>query len=328
MSNDGLSQKATLALTDLETNGGMLSPEQNTTFIRNLLDAPTMLRDVRTITMNTPTQKINKIGFGSRILFAARSGDDRFWWTGSGPTQTNTAPSGRGEHDARAPTEAERSSPTTSQIEMTTKEIIAEVRIPYETLEDNIERQGLEGTILAMIAERAALDLEELILLGDTTNSDDYLALHDGYLKRVSTNVVDHSGQTINAAVFSSTLKALATRYRRNKNLMRFYTSMDVEQDYRLALTSRGTSLGDDILTGGRGVPVFGVPMRGVALMPNANMLFVNPKNLIFGIQRNIRIEQERLISEREIKIVLTCRVALQIEEEPACVKVTNIGEA
>ena len=324
MSGDGLSRKATIALADLESNGGLLNPEQNNTFIRNLLDTPTMLREVRTITMNTPTQKINKIGFGRRILYAARQ-SPLFLDNAGNPTGN---PTGRGEHDNRAPNESERSSPTTSQIEMTTKEIIAEVRIPYEVLEDNIEGDGLESTIIAMIAERAALDLEELILLGDTTSADAYLALHDGYLKRVTSNVVDAANVTINAALFSSTLKALATKYRRNRNAMRFYVSPDVEQDYRLALTSRGTSLGDDILTGNRGVPVFGVPMRGVALMPNANMLFVDPKNLIFGIQRNIRMEQERLISEREIKIVLTTRVALQIEEEEACVKVTNVAEA
>jgi hypothetical protein len=49
-----LSQKADFALSELTSNGGVLNPEQNDTFIRLLIDQPTMLRAVRTVPMNTP----------------------------------------------------------------------------------------------------------------------------------------------------------------------------------------------------------------------------------------------------------------------------------
>jgi hypothetical protein len=66
-----------------------------------------------------------------------------------------------------------RVKPTVSGVTLTTKEVIAEVQIPYDVLEDNIERGGwtppfrkalggLHQTIIDLIAERAALDLEEL----------------------------------------------------------------------------------------------------------------------------------------------------------------------
>ena len=43
---------------------------------------------------------------------------------------------------------------------------------------------GIVDTIMTLIAERVAIDLEELAIRGDTTDSDPYLALTDGYLKR------------------------------------------------------------------------------------------------------------------------------------------------
>lgn len=307
-----LSQKADLALSQLTANGGMLLPEQANTFIRNLIDQPVILKEMRVQPMNAPEMRIPKIGFGSRILHPA--------------SQTGGA-----EDDGsngRYLAKANRSAPTTSMVTLNTKEIIAEVRIPYEVLEDNIEQGGLQNTVLALIAERAALDLEELVIRGDTAvaGTDAYLGLMDGVLKLANSNVVDGTGAGVTPDLWNEVKKGLPTQYRRNQNVMRIYTSMDVESDYRLQVSKRATGLGDAILTGTDALPVFGIPMKAAALMPDENALFTNPQNLIFGIQRQIRIETDRDIRSREIVIVLTLRCAVQIEEKLALVKVTNIG--
>lgn len=309
-----LSQKADLALADLTANGGLLNPEQNDTFIRNLIDQPTMLRAVRTVPMNTPEMKVNKIGFGSRILHPAPGGASPY-----------AADDGTNDRYLAA---AKRAAPGTSQVTLATKEVMAEVRIPYEVLEDNIERGGMADTVLALIAERAALDLEELIIKGDTALSatDPYLALMNGVLKRVTSNVVDAANTTISPTIFNNLKKAVPTRFRRNLGSMRFFSSMDRESDYRLVVSNRGTDLGDAILTSNAPLPVLGVPLIGAALMPNANLLLTDPQNIIFGVQRNVRIEQDRDIRSREVIIVLTARIALAIEEELAAAKVTNLG--
>ncbi len=311
-------KKADFILSDLSSNGGLLAVEQASTFIQNLIDQPTLLRQMRSVTMNSPSMEINKIGFGKRILRAATEATAL---ADAAVDGTSFDPSTSGEYRARA-------KPQTSKVTLNTKEVIAEVRLSYQVLEDNIERGNLENVILALIAERAALDLEELVINGDTSlnTADPYLDLMDGVLKLATAHVVDADGATLSPTIFNTVLKALPTKYRRNRNAMRFFSTPDAEQDYRLALSTRGTGLGDAILTGQQPVPVFGVPLMGVALMPSTNLLFTNPQNLLFGIQRNIRIESMRLIAEREVQIVLTARVATAIEEADAVVKVTNLG--
>lgn len=130
-------------------------PEQAATFIRKLIKNPKLIRQARIVEMNSRQRKINKIGFASRILRKATSGV--------------------------ALTENQRSKAVTEQIQLSTKEQIAEVRIPYDVMEDNIERAsvasnegsnsgpgGLRQTLIELIAERAATDTEELLLFADT----------------------------------------------------------------------------------------------------------------------------------------------------------------
>lgn len=307
-----LSRKADIALSNLSADGGLLNPEQQSTFIRTLIDQPTLLGEVRVYPMSGPTAEINKIGFATRIMRAARQ---------SGGANDD------GSND-RYLLEAERSKPGLGQISLATKEIQAEIRIPYEVLEDNIEKGNMADTVLALIAERAALDLEELILLGDTSlvGTDTYLGLFDGIVKQANVHVVDALGDPISADLFNEMKKAIPTPYRRNLTAMRYYVHPDVESDYRLRVAARGTDLGDAVLTGSAPLPVLGSRMVGAAMLPTSKLLFTNPQNIIFGIQRNIRIEQGRDIRSREVIIVLTARVDVQIEETDAISKVVNLG--
>ena len=305
-------RRADLALADLTADGGLLNPEQQDQFIRNLIDQPTVLREARTVPMNSPRMEVNKIGFGSRILRPALQGTSPF-----------AEDDGTNDRHLLA---ADRARVDLGSVTLQTTEIMAEVHIPDEVLEDNIERGDMAATILALMAERAALDLEELVIQGDTGSGDAYLALFDGTLALSTANVVDAGGSPVSVSVFNDMKKAMPTRYRRNLQQLRFWNSMDVESDYRVQVASRGTDLGDAILTGSAPLPVLGVPMKGVALMPNTQGLLVNPQNIIWGIQRNVRIERDRDIRARSWIIVLTVRVALEIEEVDAVVKLINLG--
>ncbi|CAA2141485.1 phage major capsid protein [Hyphomicrobium sp. ghe19] len=321
-SNSSLLRKADLAIADLQSNGGELLPEQGAAFIRKLIKSPTLIRVCRVVEMTAPKRKINKIGFGSRILRKATS--------------------------ATALTQNQRSKPTTEQIELDVKEQIAEVRIPYDVMEDNIERaaaanneasntgpSGLRQTIIDLIAERAALDLEELALQADKAFTDvsspdnqAYLAQLDGWLKRANAdgNVVDAAHSPISKAVFKAGLKSLPSQYQRNKAALNHFVSVNNETEYRDTLADRGTALGDQMTQGTSPTFAYGSPIAPVALMPEDKGLFTDPLNLIFGIQRQMSMEFDKDITSRVYIIVLTCRVDFQIEETEAIVEYTNIA--
>lgn len=308
--NQNLVRKADLALADLAT-AGLLNPEQTDRFLRTVLDQPTMLSAARTVAMAGPQMKINKIGFGSRILRPATSGVSL--------------------------TAAQRSKPDFGQVQLNTREVIAEVRIPYDVLEDNIEggnisagatqgAGGLHQTIVDMIAQRAALDLEELALLGDTASADDYLKTQDGWLKLATANVVDAYGPFGKAAI-KAAVKATPDKYLRNRNQMAHFVSTDNETDLRDQFADRSTALGDAHVQGNSPLFVFGSQVKAASMMPSAAGLYTNPLNLIFGIQRNIHLEYDKDITSRTFIIVLTARVDFQIEEVNALTKYRNIGE-
>lgn len=321
--NSSLLRKADIAIADLQANGGELSPEQGASFIRKLIKQPTLIRQCRVVEMQASKRKINKIGFGKRILRKATSGV--------------------------ALTAAQRSKPTTEQIELDTKEQIAEVRLPYDVLEDNIERAtsanneasnsgpgGLRQTIIDLIAERAALDMEELALLADVAytnpadqDDQDYLSQLDGWLKRGAEdgNVADAGNATISKAVFKKGLKTMPSQYQRNKAALNHFVSVNNETEYRDTLADRGTALGDQMTQGNSPTFAYGSPVQGVALMPEDKGLYTDPLNLIFGIQRQVSMEFDKDITARVYIIVLTTRIDFQIEEAEALVAYENIVE-
>ncbi len=336
MDNKELLKKADLALADLSGDGvgGLLNPEQADTFIRKLIVQPNMLNEntVRFVPMNSPQKNINKIGFGKRILRKAVQGTA----LATAAIAADTAFDASAEATARA-------KPLFEQIQMNTKEVIAEIRIPYDVMEDNIERAtvasneamntgpaGLRATILTMIAEAASRDLEELCLLGDTTldSADPYLDLLDGWLKNATDNgnLVDLAGATVSKKMFKDGLKAMPVQYKNDASLLQNFVSKNNELEYRDTLADRGTIMGDGYVTGGRPALAYEMMVKGVAQMPAAKGLLTNPKNLLFGIQRQVSLEFDKAIQTREYIIVLTARVDAQIEEDDAIVAYANIG--
>jgi len=301
-SNRSIAEKADIAVSNLVSDGGYLNPMQTEQFIRMVQEQPTLINEIRVEPMNAPTAEINKIGFASRILHAAPSSGE-------------------------ALASSKRSKPITDKITLTTKEVIAEVHLPYDVLEDNIERGTLEDTIMELITSRASLDLEELLLRGDTDSSDEYLALADGMLEQAVSHVVTFSPNiSPSKAAWKRGLKAMPNKYLRNRGAMRFYCSPHAEIEYADSLANRETTLGDNKITGTyEGNMAFGVPVKSAALMPNTKALFTFPKNMIWGVQREIMIETDRDIRARVLVVVLTLRIDIKYEEEDAVVKMNGL---
>ncbi len=314
-----LIQRADLAITDLATNGGILSPMQANQFIDFVVEEPTILSQVRQIRMTAPEMKINRLGFDGRILRAAR--------------QAGSA-NDDGSND-RYVRKADRAAPRTAQINLTTKEVIAEVRLPYEILEDNLEGQSLQTHIIRQIAQRAALDLEEKGLWGDTAlaATDPYLGQQDGWMKLANAHILDWDNAGIDASLFTNALLTLPQKYLRLLSQMKAFVSPADIIRYGAWLQSRGTAMGDAAINGNFPLTPSGLRLEGAASMAlgpvgtGGHALITPPQNLIWGITRDITIETDKDISSREHIIVVTARVGMQIDDKQAVIRVDDIGE-
>lgn len=307
--NRSIIEKATMTLADL-ASGGRMNDQQFNTFYRRMIAAPTILNSARTVPMTSDSQTIEKIGFGQRIL--------------------------RPGVEATALTESQRSKPTTGSIKLNTQEVIAEINISYDTIENNIEGQNIRTTIMDLLADRAALDLEELIINGDTDSSDPYLALINGLRKKMTSHIVDAEGQAIVKSIFKRGVKAVPNQYLRNPAEWRFYTNTGVELDWRDTFADRQTAGGDQSLDGGRLVNAYGVPVNGIAMLQPYNVtspaytdvtdaILTHPKNIVIGMNRKLQVEVDKDISRRVFIIVLTAKIDVQLEEEDATAKIIHI---
>lgn len=242
----------------------------------------------------------------------------------------------RPSQEGVALTEAERSKPDISKMELDAKGFKGEVHITDEQLEDNIEREQLRQTLLSMIAQRAAADMEEIAINGDTTSLDPTLAQMDGLLVKATSNVVDAAGSPITTDVLQDGVRILPSQYRKNRRALRFYTGSDAELAYRRLLSERFTNIGDRFLESDTPITFSGVPLRDIPMFPEnlgaANnetaLLLTNPKNIHLGIWRRIRMEWDRDISEGVLKVVVSMRFDVAYADEQGVAKVVNVAAA
>ena len=284
--------------------GGYLNPEQSQKFIQGVLDQPTILKSCRQVMIEGESKKIEKIGFGSRIMKVAT------------------------ENTALA--DADRSKPTTSKVELLTKEAIAEVRISYDTLENNIEGAGIKNTIMSMIQSRVALDLEELAIQGDKTSTDPYLALTDGFLKKCSVHSVDAGGKELDLDWYKKLIKSVPSKYQRDIAQWRIYTSRDLDLNWKETIASRNTVAGDRFLLQNVNATALGYEIQPCAMIPVASdkstCFLTHPQNLIAGFTRKVQVETDKDISARQVIIVVTVKCDFAIEEADACGKLINVS--
>jgi HK97 family phage major capsid protein len=307
MDNRTILEKADLALADLTAGGGILKPAQAQKFMRLLIKQSTLMQLATVVPMAAPKQEIPKLKFGSRVL--------------------------RRGQEATALPEAQRAKPDFSVVELDAKLFKAEIRLSDEVLEDSIERGELRQTIMEMMADAIARDMEDVIVNGDVTSPDPFLATMDGVLRKATSHIVDAAGAPLSKDLLRDLLKSLPSEHLRDKSAMRFLTSVDADLDYRNSLAERATAVGDKFLEGEAPVLYSGVPVQPVPLFPEnlgptsdrTIVLLCNPKNIHVGIWRKIRIESAREISEGMLKIVATMRFDAVYAEEPGVAKAINV---
>jgi HK97 family phage major capsid protein len=304
--NKHILEKADMALSDL-TTGGLLVATQAQKFIRILINEAKVMKMATVTPMKSHTMEVNTIRFGQRIL---RPGAENV-----------------------ALAEADRAKPQTGKVSLVAKLFKAQVNLTYEVLEDSIEQDTLKQTIMQLMGEAIARDLDELLVLGDTASADPYLAQFDGALKGANVNIVNAGGVPLTKSVLRDMLKAMPSPYLRNKADLRFLTSVDAEIDYRDSISNRMTNTGDRALDTAAPVGYSGVPVIDIPLFPEnlgvgtneTNVLLVDPKNINVGIWRNIQIETDKDIQAGKVIIVVTMRADAKYILPDATVKAVGV---
>ena len=300
MGNQQLLEQVQGALKSIMTNdlgSSVLAREKRQRFVRVVSEATTILDNARRIDMQSHTHDIDRVGFASRILQSASEGED---------------PSG----DPK---------PSFNTNTLESKEVIAVPSLTDSTLEDNIEEEGFENTLIDLIADRTGIDLEELYLNGDTDSTDEFLAITAGWLKK-AVNKLDGGATEPDfdpadvESMFDAMLSAVPKKYLRNRSEWTLYVDWDIEDDYRNILRERGTGLGDSAQTDAIGLSYKGISIQDNSNMPSGTALLVPNSNLVYGVYRDIRIEPERKARQRSTDFVTTLRVDCHYEDENAAV--------
>lgn len=296
MNNQQMLEKINGALKSITTTdlgSSKLARVKQERFVRTASGSTPLLDQARRINMTSHTHDIDRVGFAERILGVAQEGV---------PGTVDSKPDF-----------------VTNTLE--SKEVMAIAGITDSTMEDNIEREGFEDTLLDLIADRVGVDLEELFLLGDRDSDDPFLALTDGWLKKSANEVnAEMYDVTDVEALFDAMISAVPKNYLRNRADWKLWVHWDIEDAYRNILRERGTGLGDSAQTTAGSLAYKGFQILDSSNMPEGQALLAPSNNLVYGVHRDIFIEPDRQPKARKTDFVTTLRVDANYEDENASV--------
>ncbi len=308
ISNRSIMAKADMEVADLIADGGYLQDEKAEKFVLDMIEESVMLKMIQVVGMKSHTKIVPKVGLSGFVLKPGTSGS--------------------------ALAAADRVKPVTEQVTLNTHLMKGEVRLNDEVLEDNIEGGQFKNTVMKMMAEHIALDMDNVAVNGDSSGTTGtILDLMDGMLVSATSHVVNGGTVPIHKGMLKDAIKAMPNKYNRLKQAQRFLTSDDAETDYRDYLADRATVLGDKFVEGDGPVKYGSRSLMPIPVFPDdlgtgnncTNILLTDPKNAMWGVWRKVKIETDRDITTGEWIMVATVRAGFAWQEEDAVVKVINV---
>lgn len=290
-------------------NGGLLNPDQAAQFVQGIFETSVVNQEARRVPMKANKKQIDKITYSGNVL--------------QKPTPVGV------EHTTTT-------SPDTSKVILDAKEVIVAVDLGYDALEDSIEGSALFNTVLDLTSRKVAVELDTLILLGDSAGATGtYLDILDGVFKQIITNVLDAGVNGLDKASLGAALKKMPGQYLTNESEMRFYVSHIARLNYIESLAAVAVNDAFSQFLLGQKEPSYGgITVRRVGAIntmelagpfPGSMGLLINPKNIVVGVHRDIMFETERRPRKRVIEVTMTMRLDVKLEREDAAVKITNI---
>ncbi|HOO96962.1 MAG TPA: phage major capsid protein [Caldisericia bacterium] len=247
--NEELLSKAAITSGTFATRVG-LSTEDADRFIDYIVDASFLKDNARIEKMKSNTKKLVRLGIGEEVL---RPGT-------YGSTQENSV------------------SVTTEAITLSSKAMKAVVPIGDDALMDNIEGEAFADHLMKMVANQIGNQLEYAYLMGANvgdaiTKNHIWEQLDGWYPQAISTGHIvegsSFSDRYIDEEKLSKAIKTLNSKYRGNRDNLRFVMSDDLYQDFVEVIGNRTTPLGDSAITGESLLSFGRVPLAPCALLPN-----------------------------------------------------------
>lgn len=289
--------KAAVTTADIVASG-RLNPEQADRFIDYVIDVSQLFRSgIRVRRMRADRADLDRITVGTRVLRAAVE---------------NTEP-------------ADLVGITTAKRQLSVTEIILPVDVTFSFFEDNIERENFQDHLMMLMATTLSNDLEDLAINGDGVTTP-FLSIEQGWLTLLKVVSADQKrfdtagSDDFRNIVWKGMLATLPVKFKGNKSLLRYFTSVTNEEKYRFQLGQRQTAGGDQILMGGGSVTYDGIPVVGIPLMPDTDHLLGLPDNLVFGIRRDVTLGIFKHERKRHFEYTWTLRVDFQIVTPEATV--------
>jgi HK97 family phage major capsid protein len=300
-------EKADMQVADLINDGGYLPTERAARFVVDLIKESVLLKLIDVRGIKSHTQIIDKIGISGRVLRPGTSGV--------------------------ALPEADRTKPTTANVELTTRLMKGQIDLDDETIEDNIEQNTFKSTVMRMMSEAVAYDMDWLVANGDTSSADPFTALLDGMIVASTSHIVNAGTNPLAKSYLKDALKTMPSQYNRTKAKQRFLTSELAEIDYRDYVSDRATAMGDKYMQDDAPVRYANRPILGIPAFPDdlgggsdsTSVLLLDPKNARWGIWRKVRVETGRDIEKGKWLMVVTVRAGFKYREEDAVVQITNV---
>lgn len=132
----------------------------------------------------------------------------------------------------------------------------------------------------------------------------------------------------------------LPTEYQKDIKNYSFFNNQKITNRYLEALEARSTALGDQMIVGNVPAKYRNTSIIDVPLMPTnmeiysagqhenydetngtlADVLYVNPMNLIVNFQRQLKMEPERSAADEATYFFYTIRMGVNVEDVHACV--------
>jgi|AKVG01.1.fsa_nt_gi hypothetical protein len=316
-------EKDTVDTVSLE--GGVLPRDLFDEFYENVQSESELLDLVRTVDMPRKEMSIPQIGVEERVL--------REQAEGASAGTFEDAISGSVDLDA------------------TDNKTIIPYELTQETVEDVVTGEEVADLVLGHFETQFATDVQDLTLNGDTSSSNSFLSIIDGWIQiaengagvtagnRLSSNgqfsTYDHANsgtpQPVNTELFSEAIQTLEEKYRDPDNVV-FLMSKSNVQEYSRQLSSRQDGLGVAILQGENDVTPFEYDVVGVSNFPQDRVMMTDPNNLVWGLHRDVEVDvvdnsDETLERDLFARYALRARWDLNIEDLDAGVIVTGVED-